>query len=1205
VDLPAGMSPRELETKIVTGQFAVNLGIDCHQIPSLEQVQKLENALSWTNQSNDLLKNEQLKLQDKKLNDAIDAMGFPKGWHYNLESSGAETAAARGSASEMIDLFSRMKRAIDVIDSNHLPVDLPSGVKTIRNGDGSIIHIEMPMPQDLRQENPKIADLIQRNREWLQKADEKIQNVLKDRNLPILAFADTVIPQVFDTDGNKISAQARLDEEGNLLDVVNPATQALSSPDGYVRNGHDINLLQERYSVQQVNKEQSSTRLQDTSALINNAMSKLSSDQKAAFEALKTTDGTYSDAQLAFLKKHSEKYVFNAAVEHNMAATAPDGYVKVTQYVQAQNVPWYSPQNLIATNVGNPMSLDERFYKPGDLVGVKSGGGTEYVDAKSLASKQATQAATLYGEKALNLTMDAAMLAMGGVEIGAVVAGARALRTVAAVNSTRLALTAGKGSLDLGLGVTDPISNAYWTSKDSGAAATTRAYIFLGNIAWGLSAQGLSRFSASYAAHEAKSAAELGTIIEKSGSAIKLTDRLSKSVMAWGQVPMAAQISAGLADQIIHFNDMPTSPELAENAVKNYDGLAEQTPRSSQDREDGLSRGDANSIRRNGAVLQDALNDPEKSELDKMRILSSTNADSFVQILLSLKQREAVQSSALQSGAISEARAADDGARNYGTDSASMEKSLVDTCNDTNNSDLQALASAVLFAVKRSLANREEGAAIVDGINTMFIKFEKDGAQCGEMARFANTALQKQLTASDISDVQRRLDAATAILTANKSFDAATKKIISQSLAESFGEANPEQKIDILKQFSPEQFKQLSQDNPALAANLRSDAMKVIDLGRDNFVSQQQAQAIEMMKQMPTLLAAADSETRAAFQERLNWILNADSPSGYTALKVTTIQALAQLGSRDNFEQLEHLFINDDSGVVRASALQALKTLDDPELGKLVGQRLGNDKDISVERFLSDLKYSIDAKTQDQIGKLDSGSQILPQKLNEFRHFVADIEQRYPGLAKFDRISQAQWIAENFPLLNHDEFEKQAQLSVRNRHVGWFDSYDDSARSAVDDLASQRQLQFDKLLTYATMDPALVSQGLPAELHKEIQTMHQNALAVLSTVITTKGASISPAKATIWAQFPGGRSAGIQYDETSPDWAAQAAKAFIETAQSGRSQRDLSARFISEALAGGPEGDARNYLLQAWSSLNNGGTGMSTIPPAIYHLFNR
>lgn len=189
-------------------------------------------------------------------------------------------------------------------------------------------------------------------------------------------------------------------------------------------------------------------------------------------------------------------------------------------------------------------------------------------------------------------------------------------------------------------------------------------------------------------------------------------------------------------------------------------------------------------------------------------------------------------------------------------------------------------------------------------------------------------------------------------------------------------------------------------------------------------------------------------------------------------------------------------------------------------------------------------------------------------------------------MSRFDRRAQAQWIRETFPLLNHDEFEKQAQLAVKNLNLGWFDNQEDRAKSAVDDLAAQRQQQFEKLLTYATMEPALMSQGAPAELQMQIQTMHQNALAVLSAVIASNGALISPARTSIWAQLPEARSAGISYDETSPDWAAQAAKAFIETAQSGRSQRDLAARFTSQALVSKPSGDTRDYLLQAWSTLH-------------------
>ena len=654
--IPEGMSPQDFETKVATNQMSMNFGIDANRIPSVEQFKKLEDALNWTNSSSELLQKQHLTLQDKQINTAIDTMGFPKGWHYSGDSGSPDAAAGRGSAADMIDLYSRMKRAIDVIDSNHIhDVDLPAGVKITRGPDGSISNLAIPMPQDLRQEDPKNAEIIQRDREWLEKADAKIQNAMKDKNVPTLGFSDTVIPQVFDKQGNKINAQARLDDKGNLLDVVNPATapaadtvtkeqvagritetassvndamsklpdaakqewkemtpgkdgqyssaqldfvksngspevfsaaqehnKAIQSPDGYVKNGHDLNMLKERYSTDAVSKDQVADRAKETKAQVDTAVLQLPQDQKTAFSALKAGEnGAYSDEQLSYLKQHVNTDTYNAAAEHNVALSSPDGYVKVSQSVQAQDVPWYSPQNLIASNVGNPMALDERFYKPGDLVGVKTGSGIEYVVAKDLPGLRDQQAFGLYGTKALVLSMDVAMLAMGAVEIGAVVAGAEALGTAGATMTMgRLAMTAGKGVLDFGLGASEPIGNAYWTSADGGQAASIRGYAFLATIGYGMAAQGIARVSTGFAAKEAASAAEVSSLVDKTPEALKVADRMSKAVMAWGQLPMVGQISLNVVDQLSHFTVNEASADVAADAASSYRGVGDQAPRS-------------------------------------------------------------------------------------------------------------------------------------------------------------------------------------------------------------------------------------------------------------------------------------------------------------------------------------------------------------------------------------------------------------------------------------------------------------------------------------------------------------------------------------------------------------------------------------------------------------------------------------------------
>jgi hypothetical protein len=605
--LPAGMSASDYETQVINGKLKLDLGIDYHKIPGAEDSAKFQNAMIWAGKALDSVREQQENLRINQVDESIDAMGFPRAWHSpaagndtaggamtsrgdntasgtktsagdnnadGAKMSAAEKSAWLASATDMIDLYSRMARAVSVIDSNHIPVDLPPGIQITRGADGKIQHMVLPMPSDLRQEDPKNAQIIAQSREWLKAADEKIKNAFKDRNLPTLAYTDTVIPEVYDQQGHKISAQARMDKDGNLQDIINPAYVS----DSQKKNVADVNLLEQRYATEQVSPGQLAGRVKATAEAVNDSVATWPPEKKAAYDQLKSgSDGSYTTEQLALIKSNSDQDTYNAALEHNTALHSPKGYVKVSQHVQAQEVPFFSPQNLIYSNVGKPMTLQERFYQPGDLVAVKQSGSTEYVLAKDLPNMQDAQALQFYGQKAVVLGMDAAMLAMGGVEIAAAIEGAAALGTAeATMTGGRLLLAAGKGALDLSLGATDPVSNAYWESRDGGKAAMARSWMFMGSMGWGLAAQGAAMLSTDVALGQAQSAQELGQLIQNSDGAVQAADKVSRALMMWGQLPMGATMAANIADQLINFTEPTITASTAAEAAREYNGPGNQ-----------------------------------------------------------------------------------------------------------------------------------------------------------------------------------------------------------------------------------------------------------------------------------------------------------------------------------------------------------------------------------------------------------------------------------------------------------------------------------------------------------------------------------------------------------------------------------------------------------------------------------------------------
>jgi uncharacterized protein YneF (UPF0154 family) len=931
-------------------------------------------------------------------------------------------------------------------------------------------------------------------------------------------------------------------------------------------------------------------------------------------------------------------------------------------------------------------------------------------------------------------------------------------------------------------------------------------------MGWGMAGQGLARFSTTAALSQTKSAAQMAELVGRSGTAVQAADKVSKAIMTWGQVPMAGQLSLGLADQLIHFKDTAASSGVAADAMDQYTGAAGQAPHGnaldgapsltqnaeqtgkdllsyraavlqevnspytkqvlgelfdragklvasgsdaekeafkqtlaqnlefnsndlrmieqmnggklSQDQlkqlmdpttrdsfpnkqvkeyaDYALNRVDANTrrasevillamsrdkdgkltdtttsrnvtvdaysvretvkgkdiwghdversmgrvvsgeqqnlsidpqmlmsqlkndlskmkpgssgelalsdelvkaggltARQYGAVLQDVLNNKSMSDSDKMALLANNNGVSFGAVLLTLNEQAAADKAAIADGSMTPQMAAAQAARNYGTNAEDLQKSLADAAANSSNPDFKAMASALLYAAKRSIQSREEGAGIMDGIGAMYQQFQKNGSHAGDLAKMANKAIQTQLLSADKTDSQSRLDAADALL-ATKSVDDNTNKMITQSLAETFSSASSEQKLSILKDLMPDRFKQVSAENPALASEIVTSAMKVLDVDRDAFNSDQQTLAVSMMQQLPALLASADNDTKGVFQNRVESLLDGDLPAPYSDLKAATMQALTQLGSQDNVPLLEKLARHDADASVRGNALQALHNLNDPKLAQIVESRLAKESDVNVQAVLHDLKYELDAKAAAGGLQTDAAMQMQKNVVSELNGFISNIDARYPNLAKIDKAEQSKWIAQNFPLLNHDTFEQQARLAVKERDMGWFTSAADSAKQAADKVADQRNSQFQQLLGYATMDPVAQAGGVP-ELQQKLEDLHEHALAVIGSIIASQGNNISPANSTFWTQQPRFRSSGIQYQETAPNWSAQAAEALKETAQAGRSQRDLAARYISMGLAAKPSGETKAALLQAWKDLNTNVNGSTAIPADLFN----
>jgi hypothetical protein len=593
IRLPPQMSREDFETSVVTGRITADLGLDYRQIPDLAGTVKLENALRWSIQANGAVREQQADLLDRKIEASIDEMGFPKGWHYK---EGEDRQAWRKSVAAMTDLYGRIGRAISVIDSQNMPVDLPPGAQVTRGSGGNITHMVLAMPDDLRPDDPRNLEIVEQSRRWLQFADERIKNALSDKAFPPLEFSEHIIPPVSDGKGGTVSAQARLDEQGHLIDLINPN---MLKPDQR-QTAQDVNLLSERFSV---------TRYPDAKDYpdgldVSTREARLTINTPLTLQSDKGPVTLAADWPLpvgARFDKSRGRLIF---ADPDQAITLPGGQIiksqdvpagsvtggthlapnegiLVDQQVQAQSVPFYSPQNLIYTNIGQPMKLSQRIFVQDDLVTVRNGGSTEYVLAKDLPSLHNAQELYLYGSKAIALGMDAAMLATGSVEIAAALDGAMILASgeVAAMSGAKLALLAGKGALDISLATSDPLGNAYWQSQENGRnASQVRSYLFLGSMIGGLGSQAIAAFDSDIAASQALEAQQMGVLMAQTGGAVETTGATASKVMYGLSIPMLASMAGQVATKWENLDRPPVDAAVARQATNKYNGAGQQAP---------------------------------------------------------------------------------------------------------------------------------------------------------------------------------------------------------------------------------------------------------------------------------------------------------------------------------------------------------------------------------------------------------------------------------------------------------------------------------------------------------------------------------------------------------------------------------------------------------------------------------------------------
>ena len=450
----------DYDNRIATGSLKADLHVDASKPPTLEQTQKIENALDWSNQARNLVAEANLKRFDAQMAEAIKTLGLPDGWQYR---EGQDKNAWRMSVAQMVELTTTVGRMANLIDKMHLPIDLPPRAKVTTGSNSS--NISLDLPQNLRLNDPETLQKVRALQTWEQEAKPKLEDVRKkladvaQRPYRALAWGDTTLSKVKGANGIEAAAVVSLDKNDHLLGIVDPTNLHLD-PDGKLIDMVDpkkpkpegetfksANLLEQRFSA--------------------------------------TTDPATKD-------------------------------IVVKQTVQAQTVPWWSYENMVYSNVGLPADLrdnpssppsvkndtadgsSERRFKADDLVAVNKGSGTEFMLAKDLEGFQRTQELFHYGGNVLMGTMDAAMLATGSIEISAAFKGARLLaagvEVASSVTGARVLGTAAKGVWDTSLALGGVSNSAEIQSSSWGRDfAQARNVAFMGTILYGAAATTIPR----------------------------------------------------------------------------------------------------------------------------------------------------------------------------------------------------------------------------------------------------------------------------------------------------------------------------------------------------------------------------------------------------------------------------------------------------------------------------------------------------------------------------------------------------------------------------------------------------------------------------------------------------------------------------------------------------------------------------------------
>ncbi|MBY0550543.1 MAG: hypothetical protein K2W95_24910 [Candidatus Obscuribacterales bacterium] len=453
------------------GQLALDLQLPTGKLPTDEQLNKLDAAYNWLARSADAVKSVRQKHQEDVINGIISDQGLPDGWK---RRSGDNFETWVNSAENVVNLAVRTRNYIEAMQSLF---------KASRHAD---FPLEMPPGTTL-----VVRDSYGKEHKLTEVSSAVSRSVLKSGTLTKIKL-DLPADLRQEEPGNKEKLERLRDWLHRVGDKVDQAVGELRS----LNKNKDAVIMFGDHEV---------------------------ANGKAVFnpkgEFVKIADAKYVPKGGEYLRDFNlAGYSFDVEQIND----GPDaGKFRIKQYIQAEKAYWYSYQNirqLGVEQVGKPMKVDEKIVGPDDFVPVRTGDKIELVMAKNLLMYKRVQQAWYYGEKGLAVTMDAAMLASGVIEIGAAVRGARiaATSTHAALklSTSGAAWEVGKGLVRVGVAGAGILNNAGGRDFEAGRTINhLRGLYFLGDVSLGLACTGWQLFRAGKAAEALSTADKVHTII--------------------------------------------------------------------------------------------------------------------------------------------------------------------------------------------------------------------------------------------------------------------------------------------------------------------------------------------------------------------------------------------------------------------------------------------------------------------------------------------------------------------------------------------------------------------------------------------------------------------------------------------------------------------------------------------------------------------